>query len=73
MTDLTISERLASYGITHVQARANGRLLSYRGRGLCYAHSDQAETLLDLLDNLCAKATAGETRNAEPIQSEGAR
>lgn len=56
-SDQTISERLASYGVTHEAAGANGRLLSYRGRGLGFAHSDQAVALLDLLDSLRTPTT----------------
>lgn len=56
-SDRTISERLASYGVTHGAAGANGRLLSYGGRSLGFAHSDQAVALLDLLDSLPTPAT----------------
>lgn len=50
----TISDRLARYGVTHQAAGANGRYLSFRGRGMGYAHSDQAVVLLELLDSLSA-------------------
>jgi hypothetical protein len=48
----TITARLARYGVTHQEAGANGRLLFYRGRSMAYAHADQAEALLDLLDGM---------------------
>lgn len=48
----TITERLARYGVTHQPAGANGRLLYFNGRGMGYAHADQAEALLELLDTL---------------------
>jgi hypothetical protein len=52
--DQTISDRLARYGVTHQAAGAGGRLLYFKGRGMGYAHSDQAEALLDLLDTVSA-------------------
>lgn len=58
----TISDRLASYGITHEAAGANGRLLSHQGRSVGFAHSDQAVSLLELLDGI--------TRNRDEAEGE---
>lgn len=60
MTDLTISDRLARYGIAHEAAGANGRLLSHQGRSIGFAHSDQAVNLLELLDGLTRKRDEAE-------------
>lgn len=73
MTDLTISDRLARYGITHEAAGANGRLLSHKGRSIGFAHSDHAVNLLELLDGLSHKRDGDEGEVNQATRATGDR